>query len=332
MREMSANIHSVARNSQLQLSYVTETSASTEQLAAAIQRIVNSAKFAVELSNTAKTAVSNGLQSMELSTKGTHQITYAVTKSADTISTLSSRVGDIGKILDVIDDIAEQTNLLALNAAIEAARAGEHGLGFAVVAEEVRRLAERSGKSTKEIAGLISGIQSKTRDAVEQMENTMISVSEAAELNKQVGTSLKEIKGNILEVDRNASEISAATQEQLSGSTRIAKATGSLSELTREISSAAEEQAAAAEQIVKTMEKMRAMVQQNASGTGELASSAVQMRGQTERFLEIVSAFQIGAHGGGDGSNSKAQDRTVRPLGGAGGHRSVGTREPKRVP
>ena len=89
--------------------------------------------------------------------------------------------------MDVIDDIAEQTNLLALNAAIEAPRAGEQSMSFAVVAEEVRKLAERSGKSTKEITELISGIQAKTNDVVDQMEKSILIVSQSA---KKIGTGL----------------------------------------------------------------------------------------------------------------------------------------------
>jgi methyl-accepting chemotaxis protein len=324
MHEMSANIQNVAKNSQSQASSVTETSASVEQMVASIQRIANTAKRFVELSLISKAAVENGLKSMVKSDKGTVQITHTVTKSADMISVLGSRVEDIGKILEVINDIAEQTNLLALNAAIEAARAGEQGMGFAVVAEEVRKLAERSGKSTKEIAELISGIQEKTREVIEQMEKSILIVSDAAENNKEVGNALKDIEGNVIEVDRYAREISAATQEQSSGSTQIAKATESLREITHEIGSATEEQATAAEQIVKTMEKMREMVHQNASGSTELASSAEQLRSQADQFQELVGKFLLddedraersfhkigtGSHAGGNGHGKLASQR-----------------------
>jgi len=326
MHEMSANIQNVAKNSQSQASSVTETSASVQQMVTSIQRIANTAKLFVELSHISKAAVENGLKAMDKSDKGTVLITHTVTRAADTISNLGSRVEDIGKILDVIDEIAEQTNLLALNAAIEAARAGEQGMGFAVVAEEVRKLAERSSRSTKEIAELISGIQAKTREAIEQMEKSILIVSDAAESNKEVGRSLKDIEDNVTEVDRYAREINAATQEQSSGSTQIARATESLREITHEISSSTEEQSAAAEQIVKTMEKMREMVHQNASGSTELASSAEQLRSQADQFQKLVGKFLLddedraersfnkigtGLHSGGNGPGKQTSRRAL---------------------
>ena len=326
MHEMSANIQNVAKNSQSQAASVTETSASVEQMVTSIQRIADNAKLFVQLSNQSKEAVENSLKTMEKSDRGTVQITQTVTKSADMIAALGSRVEDIGKILDVIDEIAEQTNLLALNAAIEAARAGEQGMGFAVVAEEVRKLAERSGRSTKEIAELISGIQAKTREAIEQMEKSILIVSDAAEFNQEVGRSLKDIENNVTEVDRYAKEISAATQEQSGGSTQIAKAAESLREVTHEISSATEEQASAAEQIVKTMEIMRETIHQNASGSTQLASSAEQLRSQADQFKELVGKFLIddedlaersfkkvapGLHAGGTGAGKHTSQRML---------------------
>jgi methyl-accepting chemotaxis protein len=293
MHEMSANIQNVAKNSQSQASSVTETSASVEQMVTSIQRIASTAKQFVELSERTRKAVNQGLDAVDRSVKGTDDINRAITRSADTIAALGSRVEDIGRIVDVIDEIAEQTNLLALNAAIEAARAGEQGMGFAVVAEEVRKLAERSAKSTKEIAELIAGIQKEAQEAVKVMEKSTQLVEKGVEMSKQVGDTLKAIDGSVVEVDKYSKEIGAATQEQSSGSTQIAKSAESLREITHEISSATEEQASAAEQIVKTMEKMREMIHQNASGTTELASSAEQLRSQADRFQEIVGKFVL---------------------------------------
>lgn len=293
MHEMSANIQNVAKNAQSQASSVTETSATIEQMVASIRRIADTAQHLLELSNKTKKAVEVGFDAVDRSIKGTDEISHSITRSADTIAALGSRVEDIGKIVDVIDDIAEQTNLLALNAAIEAARAGEQGLGFAVVAEEVRKLAERSAKSTKEIAELISGIQKEAQEAVKNMDKSIHVVEKGVEMSKQVGNSLKDIEGNVVEVDRYSKEIGAATQEQSSGSTQIAKAAENLREVTHEITSSTEEQASAAEQIAKTMEKMREMIHQNASGTAELASSSEQLNSQAEKFQQIVSRFAL---------------------------------------
>ncbi|WP_242653761.1 methyl-accepting chemotaxis protein [Thermincola potens] len=112
----------------------------------------------------------NGGQAVERTVKGMLQVKDAVFETARKINELGEQSQKIGEIIQVIDDIAEQTNLLALNAAIEAARAGEHGKGFAVVADEVRKLAERSSKATKEIADLITNIQKGTKVAVESMQ------------------------------------------------------------------------------------------------------------------------------------------------------------------
>jgi methyl-accepting chemotaxis protein len=308
MHEMSTNIQSVAKNSHTQASSVTETSASVEQMVTSIQRIADTARQLVDLSNKTKEAVSAGFRAMDKTAKGSVEITRAVTLTADAITALGSRAEDIGKIVDVIDEIAEQTNLLALNAAIEAARAGEQGQGFAVVAEEVRKLAERSGRSTQEIEDLIGDIQKRTKDAVARMEKCIIIVDEAADANKQMGTTLKEIDGSVSDVDRFAREIGAATQEQSSGSTQIARETENLREVTHEISSATEEQASAAEQIVKTMEKMREMIHQNAAGSTELASSAEQLRSQADRFQEIVGRFALN---GADRTAAKEQQRAA---------------------
>jgi len=299
MHEMSVNVQNVARNSVNQSTSVEQTSSSIEQMVASIKRVADNTKHLVELSRATSDNVGKGLEAVNKSVKGNEEINEAIKNTASSISSLGARAESIGKIVDVIDDIADQTNLLALNAAIEAARAGEQGLGFAVVAEEVRKLAERSAKSTKEIAELISGIQSETGDAVTLMESATAVVAKGVELSKEVNESLEAIEKSVVEVDKFSKEIGAATQEQSTGSTQIANASESLQELSKEVRTAMEEQASSTEQTVKTMEQMREMIQQNASSSVELAASADQLKAQAGRFLDLTGRFRLNGEGAG---------------------------------
>ncbi len=308
MQQMSSTIQNVARNAQNQSASVSQTSSSIEQMIASIKGVASTAERLVALSQNARKTVVLGFESVHKSNKSFDEINKAINRSGDTIAALGSRAEDIGKIVDVIDGIAEQTNLLALNAAIEAARAGEQGAGFAVVAEEVRKLAERSAKSTREIGELISGMQKEAIEAVKSTEKTVAIFEKGAVLSKQVGDALQEVNRTVEEVDSCANAIGEATRQQNSGSSQIVSSVQTLREMTREIASATEEQASGAEQIAKTMEKMRANLHQNASSTAELARSAEhlraqgaeelalsaeQLRSQADRFQEIVGKFVL---------------------------------------
>ena len=291
MHEMNANIQNVAKNTQSQAGAVAQTSSAIEELIASIQRVAENARRLAELSQKSIDATSLGINAVDRSSNGINKITKVITGSADMIRTLGGRAEDIGRIVEVIDDIAEQTNLLALNAAIEAARAGEHGMGFAVVAEEVRKLAERSAKSTKEISEIIYGIQKEAEGAVDKVEENVGVVGETLSLSNEVINSLKKIEGAVADVSKYAQEINAATQEQASGCDQISKVVIRLNEITHEVSAASDEQASGTEQVVKAIEKLRDMVQQNASSATELAASAEQLSRQSDALTALSGKF-----------------------------------------
>jgi methyl-accepting chemotaxis protein len=293
MHEMSVNVQNVVKNTQVQASSVSETSASIDQMVTSIQRVADTAKMLVDISHRSREEAQSGRSTMEKATKGLNRTSQSIQTSAEIIDALGRRANDIGKIIEVIDDLAEQTNLLALNAAIEAARAGEHGLGFAVVAEEVRKLAEKSTQSTKEISELIEGIQGEAREAVENMEKSTSMVEEGLVLNKDLGLALDKISDVVSEVYKFSQEIGAATMEQSSGSAQIAKATSRLTEITQEINSSVEEQASGAQAVVRAMERMRELVQQSTSSSTELAAAADQMSKLSRVLLNSMDRFVL---------------------------------------
>lgn len=297
MHEMSANIQHVAGNTQKQAASVTETSSSIEQMVASIKRVAENVKRLVSISERSRDAVSTGSSAVNKASTGMDEINRTIQQSAQTIMSLGSRTEEMAKIVEVIDDIAEQTNLLALNAAIEAARAGEQGMGFAVVAEEVRKLAERSAKSTREIADLIKSVAGESQLAVDNMTKSTSIVEQGLVSTREVIQALEGIKSAVEEVSKYSNEIGAATQEQSSGSEQIGKAMVNLNEVTQEISSASEEQSSGAEQVVKTIEKVKEMVQQNASSAVELASSAEQLSNQSTGLQSLVERFSLNGNG-----------------------------------
>ena len=294
MHEMAANTSSVAKNTMSQASSVNETSSSIEQMIVSIKRVAENVKRLVDISQKSRDAVVKGRLAVNKSAAGMEEINSAITRVADTVSTLSVRIEDIGRIVEVIDDIAEQTNLLALNAAIEAAKAGDQGLGFAVVADEVRKLAERSAVSTKEINDLIRGIQKEAQNAVKHMDTSLQSVqNELDQGRKEVASTLAHIEESVEEVAKYSAEIGIATSEQSAGGDQIIKAISTLNDLTQNISASSEEQSAGVEQVVKSIERIRDMIQQNASGSTELSASADQLATQSKKLRETVGRFQI---------------------------------------
>ena len=303
VHEMKANIHNVSRSAQSQASSSLETLASIENLVRSVQTVDQNAEQLIDIANTANQAVLEGQHAMTSTTEAMGEIRNVIRTSAGFVQDIGGMAEDIDKIVGVIDEIADQTNLLALNAAIEAARAGEHGLGFAVVAEEVRKLAERSASSTGEISGLIGGIQGQVNKSVRNMESCTTTVQDGMKRTEELKSTLAKISSVVSEVSRCSKEIGAATSEQSSGAQQIELATARLSELTQEISAATEEQSTGTKQVVQSIEKIGEMVQENAGGVGELAASAEELSRQASLMRDLASRFRVETNGGGNGAD-----------------------------
>ena len=193
----------------------------SEEMAATITDIAQNCNLAADNSNQANTAAVTGARVVESTIAGMRRIAANTKLSASTVSSLGVCSEQIGEIVATIEDIADQTNLLALNAAIEAARAGEQGRGFAVVADEVRALAERTTTATKEIGGMIRNIQSETRKAVSVMEEGVAEVGKGTEDAAKSGEALLEIIEKINNVAMQVSQVATAAEQQNATTTEI---------------------------------------------------------------------------------------------------------------
>ena len=196
---------------------------------------IEAARIAQETANAAR----DGQEEMTQNVMGMQQISQAVVQIANIVTTLGRSSDQIGEIVNVIEDIADQTNLLALNAAIEAARAGEQGRGFAVVADEVRKLAERTTKATKEIGDMIRQIQKDTRSAVSSMEEGTSQVGHGVALANKTGEALANIHSMINATVGKIQQIANATEEQSTATRQIASDLEFMTHTTRQTTSGA---------------------------------------------------------------------------------------------
>jgi methyl-accepting chemotaxis protein len=290
--EISSSTEEMAAGAQEQTQQATEVATAVEQMTKTILDTTNNANAAAGLAKHAGDTARAGGEVVEQTVAGMNRIADVVQQSAETVEALGKSSDQIGEIVQVIDDIADQTNLLALNAAIEAARAGEQGRGFAVVADEVRKLAERTTKATKEIATMIKQIQKDTVGAVESMSLGKREVESGKQLAAKAGDSLKEI---------------------ISGATKVV-------DTITQVAAASEEQSSASEQISKNIEAISSVTQESAAGTQQIARAAEDLNRLTQNLQDIVNQFKISNIGALHGEN-QLQHSARKSL--SGGNRRI---------
>jgi methyl-accepting chemotaxis protein len=236
----------VAKRSQQQSESASSMAAAVEEMTVSIDQVSENAHEARNISEQAGDQASKGTLIIQGAATEMNKIAEAVQASSTVIEELEVQSVQITSIVNTIREIADQTNLLALNAAIEAARAGEQGRGFAVVADEVRKLAERTSRSTTEITGMVEKIQKGTRNAVSSMDAGVNQANKGVDLADQAGTSINEIRDGALRVVQVVNSISDSIREQGTVSNDIAKSIEHIARMSEESASAVKDTASAA--------------------------------------------------------------------------------------
>ncbi|NMX65167.1 methyl-accepting chemotaxis protein [Pseudomonas sp. WS 5079] len=235
------------------------------EMTATVQEVARNAEQASQAASAADGQAREGDKVVAEAIAQIERLADEVARSTDAMAHLQQESNKIGSVMDVIKAVAEQTNLLALNAAIEAARAGEAGRGFAVVADEVRGLAQRTQKSTEEIEGLVAGLQNGTQQVANVMNNSRSLTDSSVELTRKAGVSLENIT-------RTVSNIQSMNQQ---------------------IAAAAEQQSAVAEEISRSIVNVRDVSEQTATASDETAKSSVELARLGSQLQQMVSHFRV---------------------------------------
>ncbi len=247
--QLSSTADSVVQAADGQDARAVQSASAVEEMTATAGEVARNSTEAARIAQETAETARGGQEVMTQTVTGMQQVSEAVVQAANIITTLGRSSDQIGEIVRVIEDIADQTNLLALNAAIEAARAGEQGRGFAVVADEVRKLAERTTKATKEIGDMIRQIQQDTKSAVASMEQGTNQVGQGVELASKTGEALSKIHEMINATAGMIQQIASAAEEQSNATRQIASDLEAMTETTRQTSSGISESAQACHEL-----------------------------------------------------------------------------------
>jgi methyl-accepting chemotaxis protein len=291
MEQLTAAINQIAGGAQVQAKGVEEVSTIVKEVSVAIAEVSANAEAGAESWGVTATSAAEGARKTHETVEGMVKIKRAMDLVSVKVSDLGGRSQEIGKIVATIDDIAAQTNLLALNAAIEAARAGEQGRGFAVVADEVRKLAERSSMATKEIATLVGGIQASLRDAVGAMQQGSKDVETGYMLAADAGTSLDAILERSQSVGKQVERISTAAKQLHAFSSEMVEAIDRINRVVEQNAAATEQMTENSRAVSTSVGNSATIAEDNSAAAQEVSASVEEMSAQVEETLAAAQSL-----------------------------------------
>jgi methyl-accepting chemotaxis protein len=291
VQQLTAAIERIAKGSQDQAHSVEETSAAVADLGETIARVAVAAKEVLQRAAEAEAAASLGGEAVARNIRAMSGIQSSTLSAASEVRDLTQYSDQIGSIVEAIDDIAEQTNLLALNAAIEAARAGEHGRGFAVVADEVGKLAERAGKSTKEITSLISELRREISEAVVAMERDTAEVDAGVKLTQETGSALDRILVSSRVAGQQAGQIVNAVARMEDASGRVVQLMGSISAVVEESMASTREMSVSSHLVSGAIEKVATVSRETSASAEAACASTEEMSAQVEEVMALAHSL-----------------------------------------
>jgi len=291
MGQLSKAIDQIAEGAQEQATGVDEATGIVRKVSDAIAHVSGNAQAGAEAWKSTSSSAADGARMTHETAEGMRKIKKAMDVASSRVTDLGERSEEIGRIVATIDDIAAQTNLLALNAAIEAARAGEQGRGFAVVADEVRKLAERSSVATREIAGIVGGIQTGVREAVSAMQLGTKEVEAGNKLASDAGGALDNILEKSHRVGTQVDQILQAAHQLDSLSSGMVDAIERINRIVQQNAAATEEMTASSEVVSKLAESSAGVAEENSAASEEVSASVEEMSAQVEEALAAAQSL-----------------------------------------
>jgi len=291
MGQLSKAIDQIAEGAQEQATGVDEATGIVRKVSDAIAHVSGNAQAGAEAWKSTSSSAADGARMTHETAEGMRKIKKAMDVASSRVTDLGERSEEIGRIVATIDDIAAQTNLLALNAAIEAARAGEQGRGFAVVADEVRKLAERSSVATREIAGIVGGIQTGVREAVSAMQLGTKEVEAGNKLASDAGGALDNILEKSHRVGTQVDQILQAAHQLDSLSSGMVDAIERINRIVQQNAAATEEMTASSEVVSKLVESSAGVAEENSAASEEVSASVEEMSAQVEEALAAAQSL-----------------------------------------